>query len=97
MYSVVQDSAIPWSVARQAALSMAFPRQEYWSGLPFPSPKLINQALKVSSFFKIQILFLHVAVVQSLNRVQLSVTLHMGTSQTLLFFRVCTRSWATMG
>ena len=30
--------AIPWTVARQAPLSMAFSRQEYWSGLPFPSP-----------------------------------------------------------
>ena len=29
----------PWTVARQAPLSMGFPRQEYWSGLPFPSPK----------------------------------------------------------
>ena len=30
--------AIPWAVARQAPLSMGFFRQEYWSGLPFPSP-----------------------------------------------------------
>ena len=28
----------PWTVAGQAPLSMGFPRQEYWSGLPFPSP-----------------------------------------------------------
>ena len=28
----------PWTVARQAPLSMEFSRQEYWSGLPFPSP-----------------------------------------------------------
>ena len=28
----------PWIVAHQAPLSMGFPRQEYWSGLPFPSP-----------------------------------------------------------
>ena len=28
----------PWTVARQAPLSMGFPKQEYWSGLPFPSP-----------------------------------------------------------
>ena len=28
----------PWTVARQAPLSMAFPRQEYWSGWPFPPP-----------------------------------------------------------
>ena len=28
----------PWTVAHQASLSMGFPRLEYWSGLPFPSP-----------------------------------------------------------
>ena len=28
----------PWTVALQVPLSMGFPRQEYWSGLPFPSP-----------------------------------------------------------
>ena len=28
----------PWSIVRQAPLFMGFPRQEYWSGLPFPSP-----------------------------------------------------------
>ena len=27
-----------WTVAHQAPLSMGFPRQEYWSGEPFPSP-----------------------------------------------------------
>ena len=30
--------ATPWTVAHQAPLSMGFPRQEYWNGLPFPSP-----------------------------------------------------------
>ena len=30
--------ATPWTVARQAPLSMGFPRQEYWSGLPLPPP-----------------------------------------------------------
>ena len=30
--------ATSWTVACQAPLSMGFPRQEYWSGLPFPSP-----------------------------------------------------------
>ena len=28
----------PWAVAHQASPSMGFSRQEYWSGLPFPSP-----------------------------------------------------------
>ena len=36
--SVMSDSVTPWTIARQAPLSMGFPRQEYWSGLPFPSP-----------------------------------------------------------
>ena len=36
--SVVSDSLWPpWTVACQASLSMGFSRQEYWSGLPFPS------------------------------------------------------------
>ena len=30
--------ATPWTVARQALLSMGFSKQEYWIGLPFPSP-----------------------------------------------------------
>ena len=30
--------ATPWTVAYQAPLSMGLSRQEYWSGLPFPSP-----------------------------------------------------------
>ena len=36
--SRVQLSATPWTVAHQAPPSMGFSRQEYWSGLPFPSP-----------------------------------------------------------
>ena len=31
----------PWTVAYQASPSMGFSRQEYWSGLPFPSPNLV--------------------------------------------------------
>ena len=37
--SRVQLFATPWTVAHQAPLSMEFSRQEYWSGLPFPSPR----------------------------------------------------------
>ena len=33
--------ATPWTLACQAPLSMGFARQEYWSGMPFPSPYLI--------------------------------------------------------
>ena len=38
-HSVVSDSfTTPWTVAHQAPLSTGFPRQEYWSELPFPTP-----------------------------------------------------------
>ena len=36
--SHVRLFAIPWTVAYQAPLSRGFSRQEYWSGVPFPSP-----------------------------------------------------------
>ena len=38
LLSHVQLFVTPWILARQIPLSMGFPRQEYWSGLPFPSP-----------------------------------------------------------
>ena len=37
--SRVQLSATPWSVPGQFPVSMGFPWQEYWSGLPFPCPR----------------------------------------------------------
>ena len=40
---VVSDSATPWTKARQAPLSMGFSRQEYWSGLPCPTPRESSQ------------------------------------------------------
>ena len=36
--SCVRLFATPWTVAYQASPSMGFSSQEYWSGLPFPSP-----------------------------------------------------------
>ena len=35
--SCVRLFATPWTVARQAPLSMVFSRQDYWCGLPFPT------------------------------------------------------------
>ena len=41
----------PWTVAHQAPLSMGFSRQEYWSGLPFPSPgDLPDPGIEPTSF-----------------------------------------------
>ena len=38
LLSRVRFFATPWTVAHQAPPSIGFSRQEYWSGLPFPSP-----------------------------------------------------------
>ena len=51
--------ATPWTVADKVPLSMGFSRQEYWSGLPFPS--LSHGSIQFSS-------------VQSLSRVRLFAT-----------------------
>ena len=48
--SRVRLFAIPWTVVYQASLSMGFSKQEYWSGLPFPSPgDLPDPAIKPRS------------------------------------------------
>ena len=50
-FSHVQLFATLWTVARQVSLSMGFSRQEYWSGLPFPSPgALPNPGIEPASF-----------------------------------------------
>ena len=38
-FSLVQLFETLWAVTGQAPLSMGFSKQEYWSGLPFPSPE----------------------------------------------------------
>ena len=37
-FSHVQLFVMLWTVAHQASLSIGFPSQEYWNGLPYPSP-----------------------------------------------------------
>lgn len=48
--SFMSDSLTPWTVAQQAALSMGFFRQKYWSGLPCPPTwDLTHQGIKLTS------------------------------------------------
>ena len=42
--------ATPWTAAFQATLSMGFSRQEYWSGLPLPSPVVYLKHCKLTIF-----------------------------------------------
>ena len=48
--SHVQLFETPWTIVLQVPLSMGFPRQEYWIGLPFPTPgDLSNTGIKLPS------------------------------------------------
>ena len=47
--SRVQLIVTPWTVAHQAPESMGFPRQEYWHGLPFPSPGISSRPVSLMS------------------------------------------------
>ena len=50
LIQLCQLCATPWTVARQALLSMGFSRQESWTGLPFPSPEdLPNPGIELGS------------------------------------------------
>ena len=90
----------PWTVVLQAYLSMGFPRQEYWSGLPFLSPghlldpgiKVGSSALQVDSSPPSQSWY-SVVVVQSLSCVQLFATPWTAACQASLSFTV---SWSLL-
>ena len=45
----VQLLATPWTAAYQAPPSMGFSRQEYWSGVPLPSPKTFDRSIQILS------------------------------------------------
>ena len=48
--SRVQLLATPWTAAHQGPPSMGFSRQEYWSGVPLPSPKITVAGMKLKMF-----------------------------------------------
>ena len=56
-FSHVQLCAALWTAAHQATPSTGFSRQEYWSGLPFPSPKSGEQYLIQLCFFVVWHIF----------------------------------------
>ena len=53
--SCVRLLVTPWTAAYQAPLSMGFSRQEYWSGVPLPSPLYSETSHQLCVYFEIQI------------------------------------------
>ena len=87
--------ATPWTVAHQAPLSMGFCRQEYWSGLPFPSPgDLPNWGIEPTSpdisYVGRQILH-HWATTEDCKKIFFNLFSHfqLRTSQSWLCYLVC--------
>ena len=62
----------PWTIAYQAAPSMGFPRQEYWSGLPLSSP-ILAYSEPFFFFMKSQYAWLPVQMTTAERRVKLGV------------------------
>ena len=54
--------ATPWTAAYQAPSSMGFSRQQYWSGVPLPSPIVLHKSILKTKYFQFcfKILFLNV-------------------------------------
>ena len=55
LLSRVQLSATPWTAAYQSPPSMGFSRQEYWSGMPLPSPVIILAAAAAAAAKSLQL------------------------------------------
>ena len=51
--SRVRVLATPWTAAYQAPPSMGLSRQEYWSGVPLPSPEKVNNQVQFPRFFQL--------------------------------------------
>ena len=97
--SHVQLFADLWTVAYQAPPSMGFSRQEYWSGLPFPSPgDLPNPGMEPSPALRADaltseppgrpygsIIDLHVVLVSGVQQGESIVYIHISTLSKILF------------
>ena len=56
LLSDAQLLATPWTTAYQAPLSMGFSRQEYWSGVPLPSPAIPAKLLQILKYDTVKML-----------------------------------------
>ena len=76
----------PWTAAYQGPLSMGFPRQEYWSGLPLPSPKILPRVIHFCLislafescgfiFYDTNLGIVHACMLRCFSRVRLFATL----------------------
>ena len=62
--SRVRPSATPWTAAHQAPPSMGFSRQEYWSGVPLPSPWEVTRKMQIKTAMRCHFTSSRMAIVK---------------------------------
>ena len=80
--SRARPSATPWTAAYQAPPSMGFSRQEYWSGVPLPSPSLIIRQMQIKNKIRFNFKLIRMAVKKKKWR-KITVSEHMKKLQSL--------------
>ena len=63
-FSRVRLLATPWAAAYQVPPSMGFSRQEYWSGVPSPSPSLITREMQIKSTMRCHLILVRMAIIK---------------------------------
>ena len=89
LLSRVRLFATPWTVAYHAPSSIGFPRQEYWSGLPFPSPGVLPDPGIESECPALQagaLLLGHVSALVIISLLSMSVTLFLFCKHLFVLF-----------
>ena len=61
LLSCVGPSATPWTAAFQAPPSMGFSRQEYWSGVPLPSPAVVGEIMFLMFSYYFILIYLYIS------------------------------------
>ena len=95
-YSVVSKLFVtPWTIAHQAALSMGFPRQECWNGLPFPSRGSSDSGIKPEFPVSPTLAHYHCATweaqLKATNSLSWTQSFQFGMSPTEFFFHKVTQ------
>ena len=96
LLSHVRLFAIPWTAAHQAPPSMGFSRQEYWSGVPSPSPMSLCALTPFSCYFSHIIIWNLLCIVQIFSSTRARICLYLQGFSSYLAHRRCSMKFCWM-